>query len=125
MSGDWDMIDTDGLPVSLNHRTDTITMLYLFPILASEEDTNSSGLQNVDISAYTHIFPSPVEEEFNVNCGYKIKTLSILDEQGKLLTEKEVNAYNYQVNLNNYSSGTYLIRVVTNKGQTVKKLIKL
>ena len=123
---DWRLIGSSGAPIYFYiDGQDTITMLYLFPILASEEDTNSSGLQNVDISAYTHIFPSPAEEEFNVNCGYKIKTLSILDEQGKLLAENQVNAYNYQVNLNNYSSGTYFIRVVTNKGQTVKKLIKL
>ena len=46
-----------------------------------------------------------------------------LVEECKVLLEKEVNAYNYQINLNTLPQGTYFIKVITNSGQTVKKII--
>ncbi len=106
-----------------------ITMLYLFPILGeydpNVEEWHGVGLNETkDISNFTHVFPNPAKEEININCGYKIKTLQVFDEQGKLLFEKEVNAYNYQINLDSYPTGTYFIKVLTNSGQTTKKVVK-
>ena len=107
-----------------NNKEEQIKVLYLFPILDSTY-IGSSDLNTVrDISQFTHVFPNPANNEVNINCGYKIKTLQVFDEQGKLLFEKEVNAYNYQINLENYPTGTYLIKVLTNSGQTTKKVIK-
>ena len=107
----------------------TATMFYLFPILSEynpdAEEWHGVGLNEMrDISQFTHVFPNPAREEVNINCGYKIKTLQVFDEQGKRLFEKEVNAYNYQINLENYPTGTYLIKVLTNSGQATKKVIK-
>ena len=110
-------------------NTGIVTMLYLFPILGeynpNAEEWHGVGLNETrDISQFTHVFPNPAKEEVNINCGYKMKTLQVFDEQGKRLFEKEVNAYNYQINLENYPTGTYLIKVLTNSGQTTKKVIK-
>ena len=104
-------------------------MFYLFPILSEynpdAEEWHGVGLNETrDISQFTHVFPNPAREEVNINCGYKIKTLQVFDDQGKRLLEKEVNAYNYQINLENYPTGTYLIKVLTNSGQATKKVIK-
>ena len=106
-----------------------ITMIYLFPILGeydpNAEEWHGVGLNETrDISQFTHVFPNPAKEEVNINCGYKIRSLQMFDEQGKRLLEKEVNAYNYQINLENYPTGTYLIKVLTNSGQATKKVIK-
>ena len=81
--------------------------------------SGSSNIENVDNKEISvDIFPNPAKEEVNINCGYKIKTLQVFDEQGKRLFEKEINTYNYQINLENYPAGTYLIKVLTNSGQT-------
>ena len=124
----------DWLPISAWYysawqTSDFVTMLYLFPILGEYnpevEEWHGVGLNETrDISQFTHVFPNPASSEVNINCGYKIKTLQVFDEQGKRLLEKEVNAYNYQINLENYPTGTYLIKVQTNSGQTTKKVIK-
>ena len=85
----------------------------------------SSRIENIDNEEKSvDVFPNPANSEVNINCGYKMKTLQVFDEQGKRLFEKEVNAYNYQINLENYPTGTYLIKVQTNSGQTTKKVIK-
>ncbi len=131
---DWEYIPTTN-SVMYNGVLigDTVTALYLFPILAdtSSIDTTNSGidttdsyLENVDISNSLYVFPNPTNSEVNINCGYKIKSIQIFDEQGKRLLEKEVNTYNYQLNLDNYPTGTYLIKVQTNSGQATKKVIK-
>ena len=124
----------DWLPISAWYysawqTSDFVTMLYLFPILGeynpNAEEWHGVGLNETrDISQFTHVFPNPAKEEVNINCGYKIRSLQMFDEQGKRLFEKEVNAYNYQINLENYPTGTYLIKVLTNSGQTTKKVIK-
>ena len=106
------------------YKEEMIKVLYLFPILDSTY-IGSSNLNTVrDISQFTHVFPNPANSEVNINCGYKIKSLQVFDEQGKRLFEKEVNAYNYQINLNSYPTGTYFIKVLTNSGQATKKVIK-
>ena len=110
-------------------NTGTVTMLYLFPILGEydpdAEEWHGVGLNETrDISQFTHVFPNPANNEVNINCGYKIKTLQVFDEQGKVLFEKEVNAYNYQIDLNSYPVGTYFIKVLTKSGQATKKVIK-
>ena len=105
-------------------ETDQIKVLYLFPILDSTYTIQSNLNEARDISQFTHVFPNPTNNEVNINCGYKIKTLQVFDEQGKVLFEKEVNAYNYLIDLNSYPTGTYLIKVQTNSGQTTKKVIK-
>lgn len=110
-------------------NNNSATMFYLFPILGeynpNVEEWHGVGLNETkDISNFTHVFPNPVKEEININCGYKIKTLQVFDEQGKVLFEKEVNAHNYQINLDSYPTGTYFIKVLTNSGQATKKVVK-
>ena len=88
--------------------------------IAGSSDINNINQEEFDFD----VFPNPTNSEVNINCGYKIKTLQVYDEQGKVLLEKEVNAYNYQINLNTLPQGTYFIKVITNSGQATKKVIK-
>ena len=124
----WESFTTENCFVT-PENVKTVTMLYLFPILSeynpNADEWHGVGLNETrDISNFTHVFPNPTKEEVNINCGYKIKSLQVYDEQGKVLLEKEVNAYNYQINLNPLPQGTYFIKVITNSGQTAKKIIR-
>ena len=102
-------------------RTQKI-LLFEFLIIYIAGSSNIENIDNEEKSV--DVFPNPANSEVNINCGYKIKSLQVFDEQGKLLFEKEINAYNYQINLENYPTRTYLIRVQTNSGQATKKVIK-
>ena len=106
--------------------TNLISMIDIYPRLnTTGYIPGSSNIENVDNKEISvDVFPNPAKQEVNINCGYKIKSLQVFDEQGKRLLEKEVNAYNYQINLENYPTGTYLIKVLTNSGQATKKVIK-
>lgn len=104
-------------------ETDTVTALYLFPILA-DRDTVVSNLEERNIVETVRVFPNPTDNEVNINSGYKIERIFLYDESGKLLEEKEVKAYNYKIDLQRYSQGSYLLKVQTTKNTTTHKLIR-
>ncbi|GEM_PF-5429010 len=116
-SGDWIPLDV-GNPV--NPRP--MTMLYLFPIY---QETEQSELKEIeDNSDIIQVFPTPTTDMLNINSGYKIRNLELYDQQGKLLQEKQPDAYNCRISLSDFSKGVYFIKVITSKGQAIKKIIK-
>lgn len=106
---------------SLYQQADTVTALYLFPILA---DSNFSGLEENSTLEAVRVFPNPADNEVNINSGYKIERIFLYDESGKLLQENEVKAYNYKIDLQHYPQGSYLLKVQTTKNQSTHKIIK-
>ncbi len=102
-------------------QSDTITALYLFPILA---DNNASDLNSVGDLESVRVFPNPTENEVNINSGYRIERIFLYDESGKLLQEKAVKTYNYKIDLQQYPQGSYLLKVQTSKNQTTHKIIR-
>lgn len=129
-SKEWKIFDIGAF--STPKPDELITMVYLFPILgeydpnAETYNGNEVGVKELkDITDFTHVFPNPAIEEVNINCGYKIKSLELYDEQGKLLYTKEgVNSYNSTISLKDYSQGTYFVKILTQTAQTTKKIIK-
>ncbi len=108
-------------------NTTKIAYLTVYPRINYTGQVNhpNAELSKVDISSQTYVFPNPATNEVNINCGYKINSLELYDEQGKLLYTKEgVNSYNYTISLKDYSQGTYFIKILTQTGQTTKKIIK-
>lgn len=112
---------------------DTAKTAYLFPIIADSSYMNNndttdtdtvSGLNNINIDNFTHIFPNPTEDITEINCGYKIKILQVYNEAGILLNQYRPQAYNYRIDLGTYSKGTYIVKVITSKGTATKKLVK-
>ncbi len=72
------------------------------------------GLENISLS------PNPTSGIVEIFTPTLINLVTIFDTQGKLL---ETSASS-QLNLENYDKGLYLVRVETDKGATVKKIVK-
>jgi len=92
-----------------------------------DNDTNNGGvglLNTKNIQDCINIYPNPTESIINIESSEVINSIELLNPLGKVLLEKEVNAYNYQINLNPLPQGTYFIKVITNSGQTAKKIIR-
>jgi hypothetical protein len=72
------------------------------------------------------IYPNPTSGRININSPDKIQELYITDFAGKIL--ERINprgkSQNWQTDLGNYPSGTYLVRYFTQqKGWGVKKVL--
>ena len=64
------------------------------------------------------VFPNPAKNTVNV-VSSNIKEVSIFDMQGKLIITQKCNYYNIiTINLKSINTGLYLVKVVTNKGET-------
>lgn len=99
-----------------------VRAFYLFPILA--EDDTISTLSDPDLERFVRIFPNPVNEEVNINCGYRIKSLQIIDQAGRIVRQAEPGANNYKCDLRGLANGVYMVTLTTNRGTITKKIVK-
>ncbi len=99
----------------------------LLPIKAVEnevsEDTVNSALSRIELEASVTVSPIPTKDMLNIGCDDNIIGIEIRDEAGRLLEERKVNERNLQLNVSNYTAGTYVVVVITDKGRIGKKVI--
>jgi photosystem II stability/assembly factor-like uncharacterized protein len=81
----------------------------------------SVGIKNTTlIQSSVSIFPNPAVNEINIKASEKIKTISIIDQQGKVIT----NTTTQKINNENLARGVYNIVIETEKGKITKRFIK-
>ncbi len=76
------------------------------------------------------VFPNPSTETINVNLNLKSKqkvSIELTDITGKLILSKDAGTIQGEsvqtLNVNNISKGTYLVRVVTERGTEIRKIV--
>lgn len=69
------------------------------------------------------ISPNPIEDNFQIN-GYSGAKFSIYNATGKKLLGGQISDDLFKVNMDNYPSGFYFLKVVDNEGEYTSKLIK-
>ncbi len=92
-------------------------------------DPTSSEELNALASKFT-VFPNPTTDVLNVQLGLdktaQSATVRIFDMAGKLMQQRQydnVQQERFQYNINNLSSGTYFIQLITEEGAGTKKFI--
>ncbi len=78
------------------------------------------------IAPTVSLYPNPSNELINISFGMdRLSMIELFDITGKLLFKKELNANTYALNIANYPSGTYLVKVYNqNNAFLNKKIIK-
>ena len=83
--------------------------------------TDDVGLESYNFDF--KLFPNPANNLTNVvglTEGTKVELINIV---GKTVYAEVVNGTQVELNLNDYSSGTYFIKVSSDKNQLTKKLV--
>jgi hypothetical protein len=70
------------------------------------------------------MYPNPVKNDVNISCDGIIETVELYDIQGRMLHTEIVNENVAKFDLSDKAKGIYFIRVTTNIGQKVEKIIK-
>ncbi len=91
----------------------------------------TTGIKNVEsIFDEASIFPNPTTETINLNFNLKSEqqvSLELVDVTGKVVLKKDLGLLNgnakQTINVNAVAKGTYAVRVITNKGVEVRKVI--
>ena len=68
--------------------------------------------------------PVPTTDHINLKSAGNIDSVSLYNMQGQLVLEKAINAINWQLNIQNLSTGTYILKVLINGEQGTYKIIK-
>ncbi|RAR47202.1 DUF7619 domain-containing protein [Flavobacterium lacus] len=101
---------------------------YNFPIETNEAETLFEALSVVNpiLDNLIFIYPNPVKDVVNITIkdNSTIKTIELYDVQGRLLQTKLVNSVTSELNLAERANGMYFIKINTDKGSKVEKLIK-
>ena len=88
--------------------------------------TNTNELSN--LKEFT-VFPLPFNEELNYFLSFNDPTevtISLLDQNGKIVEERQfgrTSTINDHFNTKDLSSGVYLLKIKTEKGTSVRKVI--
>ena len=92
---------------------------------ASSPATIHFGILGMDENAQLNalVYPNPSDDVFNIRC-VGITKVEVLNLYGQVVVSKEVICDNYQLDLSDCSTGTYLLRVFTDSGVILKNIIK-
>jgi hypothetical protein len=85
-------------------------------------DVITVGLCNIDKDALFSLYPNPVSGTLNINTAETITDCQIFNIQGQLVYSTKSNVK--EIATDNWSSGVYIIRITTEKGNAEKRFIK-
>lgn len=99
---------------------------YNFPILTNDANTtfqvlsNSIPTKDVAISLY----PNPSSSLVNIKAENTIKSTELYDLQGRLIQINKEDSNEVVLDISSYNSGIYFIKVTTDVGSQIKKIVK-
>jgi hypothetical protein len=91
-------------------------------LLQKLEDCESqSGLEDVSANRIK-IYPNPVKDEVFITSEYKVNRVEIYALTGSLLFSE--NNFSEKISLKNFAQGVYLLKIYTDKGIKIEKVVK-
>lgn len=85
--------------------------------------TNSLSNGNQELKAL-QLYPNPTYDIVSITNDTEIQNVEIFDVNGRKLYSQNVNSTEFQINLQSFASGTYIVKVSSEGRQSTKKLIK-
>ena len=119
--------------LSVNYYPDTTVKVIVF---CNDECLNSpiaeatytfgdmTGIKSLKIDKFT-VYPNPTQGIVKIESEEIIKTVELFDLTGKMILKKHFNQLNPEFSIENYREGNYLLRIITEEGIVVRKIIKL
>ena len=90
-------------------------------------DNTTLGVDDFEAAGIS-MYPNPVEDKVTLDLSQfneQARQLSLYDVTGKLINNYTIdNQENYEINMSNYASGVYIVKIETASGQWQRKLIK-
>ena len=99
---------------------------YNFPVETLPENTVFQSLSNPDIpvDATIAIYPNPTNGIVTITCTNTIKSVQLFDIQGRLLETNLVNQSQSTLDISTKSKGVYFLKIASDKGIVVEKLVR-
>ena len=93
------------------------------PVILAPRNTESS--LNDDITNENlWLYPNPAKDFVEITSSFKIKTIDVVNMQGKRMFSKQLDNYMTQIDIHSLPQGSYIIKIHTDKGDTTRTIIK-
>jgi hypothetical protein len=109
--------------------------MYFFPIFAETDstlgdginfDTNDStdmSLYNATVDRYSNVYPNPSKDIVTIQSSFKVREIEIHNALGQVVLRKQGNQNIETIDVSNLQSGTYIVRIKTQRGFANKKIV--
>ena len=99
---------------------------YNFPIETNDANTTFTTLSvsDYEVDNSVSLYPNPVKNSLNIKAKNMIKSVSLFDTQGRLLQTKIHSNNQIKIDLSSREKGIYFIKIITDTGVKVEKIVK-
>ena len=99
---------------------------YNAPIITNNANTVFQSLSNPDVAidASIAVYPNPSKGNVTITCKNNINSIQLFDVQGRILQTDIVNETSKVIDISEKQNGLYFIKVITDKGIKVEKVMK-
>jgi hypothetical protein len=117
-----------------------IDSTYKFYCIASDNVGNREDKKEYDIrftmestlsvlergigNSHIRIYPNPTENTFSIQSSSTIEQISIYDISGRILQTFEVSKTSKVLDISHLANGIYLVKVKTEEGEVIQKIVK-
>jgi Leucine-rich repeat (LRR) protein len=106
-------------------NTANIYFDYNFPIVTNTTSTTVSNLGTGDFeNTSVSVYPNPVKNILSITAKDNITSIQLFDIQGRLVSTKLTTSMEASIDLSQQTSGVYFLKVYTDNGMKVEKVIK-
>lgn len=85
-----------------------------------------TNVENNSLQSTILVYPNPTHKTIRIDSKITIENLVLTDLNGRIMLHTKVESENdHQLNLEYLNIGIYLLKITTNQGTTIKKVIKL
>ncbi|HOD09325.1 MAG TPA: leucine-rich repeat domain-containing protein [Flavobacterium sp.] len=99
---------------------------YNFPIVTNDAETTFAALSNGDIEVdqTIAIYPNPTKGNINITSQSTLKSIELFDVQGRLMETHILDEMNTTIDITNKAKGIYFLKITSDNGTKVEKIIK-
>lgn len=84
----------------------------------------SLGIDQNDLATNLDIFPNPTSANLNVKAVDSILQTELIDFKGRIIYSSIPNQKEVTIDMENLATGIYLLKITTEKGNLVEKIVK-
>lgn len=99
---------------------------YNAPIITNDAETTYTSLNNggfnPDVSL--SVYPNPTSSILNISSDNTIESIELYDIQGRILEKSFQNSNAVILDISNRQSGVYFLKITSDKGSKVEKVVK-
>ncbi|MBC8488878.1 MAG: T9SS type A sorting domain-containing protein [Bacteroidetes bacterium] len=99
-----------------------VTAVYYFGESGPSNSIIITGLKE-NAASSINIFPNPAQDKIFIKSGYALKAVELLNNIGKVVLAEEVNTMNYKINVSKSESGIYYVKLETEEGIIIRKIV--